>query len=180
MTIDLRDTFSQRAGESDVKVYGLTEIARALGVEAVLVAKWRERRQAAPSRCRTVQRPCVAREGRSSRCSQAADPIEGRDGDPVPTKSERSLPSAGIPPLDAVAQQRFDEVMVGGQNRGIGHPGVVWQGPLQAVVTMGCVAGDNEEAFNSVTSMIMRRANNVAFVAVDDVEQLAVTRLADW
>jgi hypothetical protein len=45
---------------------------------------------------------------------------------------------------------------------------------------MGCVAGDDDEAFNSVTSMIMRRANNVALVAVDDVEQLAVTRLADW
>jgi hypothetical protein len=45
---------------------------------------------------------------------------------------------------------------------------------------MGCVAGDKDEAFNSVTSMSMRRANNVALVWVDDVEQLAVTRLADW
>jgi len=84
------------------------------------------------------------------------------------------------PPLDAAAQQRFNEVMVGGQNSGIGHPGVVWQAPLQVLVTMGCVAGDNNEAFASVKSMIMRRANNVALVAVDDVAQLAVTRLADW
>ena len=44
------------------------------------------------------------------------------------------------------------------------------------VVTTGCVAGDNDEAFNSVTTIIVRRADNVA---VDDVEQLTVTRLAD-
>jgi hypothetical protein len=67
-----------------------------------------------------------------------------------------------------------------GQNRGIGHPGVVWQGSLSAGVTMGCVAADDNEAFASVKSMIMRRANNVALVALEDVEQIEVTRLADW
>jgi hypothetical protein len=34
---------------------------------------------------------------------------------------------------------------------------------------MGCVAGDEDEAFDLVKSMIMRRANNVALVAVEDV-----------
>jgi hypothetical protein len=85
-----------------------------------------------------------------------------------------------FPALDAAAQQRFNEVMVGGQNRGIGHPGVVWEAPLRASVTMGCVAADGDEAFDSVKSMIMRRANNVALVAVEDVEQIEVTRLVDW
>ena len=41
---------------------------------------------------------------------------------------------------------------------------------------MGCVAADDNEAFNSVKSMIMQRANNVALVAVEDVEQIGVTR----
>jgi hypothetical protein len=58
-------------------------------------------------------------------------------------------------------------MMVGGQNRGIGHPGVVWQAPLRASVTMGCVAADDDEAFDSVKSMIMRRANNVALARED-------------
>jgi hypothetical protein len=70
--------------------------------------------------------------------------------------------------------------MVGGQNRGIGQPGVNWQGPLRANVTMGCVASDEDEAFGTVKSMIMRRANNVALIAVEDVERVEVTRLADW
>lgn len=45
---------------------------------------------------------------------------------------------------------------------------------------MGCVAADDDEAFGSVKSMIMRRANNVALVAVEDVERIDVSRLADW
>jgi hypothetical protein len=45
---------------------------------------------------------------------------------------------------------------------------------------MGCVVGDDDEAFSSVKSMIMRRTKNVALVAVDDVEQIEITRLADW
>ncbi len=39
---------------------------------------------------------------------------------------------------------------------------------------------NDDEAFDSVKSMIMRRANNVALVAVEDVERVEVTRLADW
>jgi hypothetical protein len=45
---------------------------------------------------------------------------------------------------------------------------------------MGCVTADDNEAFDSVKSMIIRRANNVALVAVEDVEQIGVTRPADW
>jgi len=70
--------------------------------------------------------------------------------------------------------------MVGGYNRGIGKPGVTWQDSGQALVTMGCMAADDDEAFGSVKSMIMRRANNVALVAADDVERVGVTQLAGW
>jgi hypothetical protein len=42
------------------------------------------------------------------------------------------------------------------------------------------VAGDEDEAFDSVKSMIMRRADKVALVAVEDVERIDATRLADW
>jgi hypothetical protein len=42
------------------------------------------------------------------------------------------------------------------------------------------VAADDGEAFGSVKSMIMRRANNVALVAVEDVERIDVSRLAGW
>ena len=70
--------------------------------------------------------------------------------------------------------------MVGGYNRGIGKPGVTWQDSSRALVTMGCMAADDDEAFGSVESMIMRRANNVALVAVEDVERVGVTRMGDW
>jgi hypothetical protein len=36
-----------------------------------------------------------------------------------------------FPAIDAPARQRFDEVMVGGQNCGIGQLGVAWQAPGQ-------------------------------------------------
>ncbi len=42
------------------------------------------------------------------------------------------------------------------------------------------MAADDDEPFGSVRSMIMRRANNVALVAVEDVERVGVTRLGDW
>jgi hypothetical protein len=45
---------------------------------------------------------------------------------------------------------------------------------------MRYVAGDEDEAFDSVKSMIMRRANNVALVAVEDVERIDATMLAGW
>jgi hypothetical protein len=42
------------------------------------------------------------------------------------------------------------------------------------------MAADDDEAFGAVKSMIMQRANNVALAAVEDVERVGVTRLADW
>jgi hypothetical protein len=45
---------------------------------------------------------------------------------------------------------------------------------------MGGMAADSDEAFSTVKSMIMRRANNVALVAVEDLKRVAVSRLADW
>jgi hypothetical protein len=59
-------------------------------------------------------------------------------------------------------------------------PGAAWKGSDGAIVTMGSVAAHQDEAFGTVKPMIMRRANNVALVAVEDVERLALTRLADW
>ena len=150
-----------------MKMYGLTEIARALGVDAVLVAKWRERGKLPPADAELSVGPVWL--------AETIEPLLEAGG------PDRRLVKLGrFPALDAAAQQRFNEVMVGGQNRGIGHPGVVWEAPLRASVTMGCVAADDDEAFDSVKSMIMRRANNVALVAVEDVEQIEVTRLADW
>jgi 6,7-dimethyl-8-ribityllumazine synthase len=70
--------------------------------------------------------------------------------------------------------------MVGGENRGIGSPGVAWKGITQAEVTMGCVASGETEAFSTVRGMIMRRANNVAQVAVSDVECIGTAVLGDW
>jgi hypothetical protein len=160
-------------------MYGLTEIARALGVDAVLVAKWRERGKLPPADAELSVGPVWL--------AETIEPLLEAGG---PGRRPRRRPGAyevqalvklgRFPALDAAAQQRFNEVMVGGQNRGIGHPGVVWEAPLRASVTMGCVAADDDQAFDSVKSMIMRRANNVALVAIEDVEQIEVTRLADW
>jgi hypothetical protein len=162
-----------------MKMYGLTEIGRALGVDAVLVAKWRERGKLPPADAELSVGPVWL--------AETIEPmLESGGPDRRPrrrpgTYEVQALVKLGrFPALDSAAQQRFNEVMVGGQNRGIGHPGVVWQGSLRASVTMGCVAADDNEAFDSVKSMIMRRANNVALVAVEDVERIDVSRLADW
>jgi hypothetical protein len=162
-----------------VKVYGLTEIARALGVDATLVAKWRERGKLPPVDAELSNGPVWL--------AKTIEPLLESGG---PDRRSRRQPGTyevhalvtlgRFPALDSAAKQRFDEVMTGGQNRGIGHPGVEWQSPLRAYVTMGCVAADDREAFGSVKSMIMRRANNVALVAVEDVEPVEVTRLAAW
>jgi hypothetical protein len=161
-----------------VKVYGLTEIARALGVDAVLVAKWRERGKLPPADAELSVGP-VWLAGTIEPLLESGGPDRKPRGRRPGTYEVEALVALGrFPALDAAAQQRFNEVMVGGHNRGIGQPSVVWRGPLRAIVTMGCMAADNNEAFGTVKSMIMRRANNVALVAVENVERVQVTPLS--
>jgi hypothetical protein len=162
-----------------VKVYGLTEIARALGVDAVLVAKWRERGKLPPADAELSVGP-VWLAGTIEPLLESGGPDRKPRRRPGTYEVEALVKLGRFPAIDTAAQTRFDEVMAGGQNRGIGNPGVVWETTLRACVTMGCVAADDDEAFDSVKSMIMRRANNVALVAVEDVERVKVTRLADW
>jgi hypothetical protein len=163
-----------------VKVYGLTEIARALGVDAVLVAKWRERGKLPSADAELSVGPVWLAESIEP-LLQIGGPARKPAGRRLGMYQVRALVTLGrFPAVDAPARQRFNEVMVGGQNRGIGRPGVAWQTAGRAVVTMGCVATDDDEAFSKVKSMVMRRANNVALVAVEDVERMDVLRLADW
>ena len=167
-------------GEVAVKVYGLTEIARALGVEAVLVAKWRERGKLPPADAELSVGP-VWLAGTIEPLLESGGPDRKPRGRRPGTYEVQALVTLGrFPALDGAAQQRFNDVMVGGHNRGIGQPGVVWKEPLRVIVTMGCMAADDDGAFGTVKSMIMRRANNVALVAVENVERVGVTRLADW
>ncbi len=162
-----------------MKVYGLTEIARALGVDPVLVAKWRERVKLPPADAELSVGP-VWLAGTIEPLLESGGPDrKPRGRRPVTYKVQALVRLGRFPAVDAAAQRRFDEAMVGGYNRGIGTPGVIWQDPGQAVVTMGCMAADDDEAFGSVKSMIMRRANNVALVAVEDVERVGVTRTGD-
>ena len=169
----------QRSWESDVKVYGLNEIARALGVDAVLVAKWRERGKLPPADAELANGPVwLAR--RSSRCLRLADRSGGREAGQAPTgpRTGRPRPVSRPGRRGQAAFRRGDGRRPEPRNRPV--RGVAWRGPLQAEVTMGCVAADDAEAFSSVKSMIMRRANNVALVAVAEVEPVSVTRLGDW
>jgi len=166
--------------EAAVKVYGLTEIARALGVDPVLVAKWRERGKLPPADAELAVGP-VWLAGTIEPVLEDGGPGRKLQGRRTGMYEVQALVRLGrFPAVDDPARQRFDEVMLGGHNRGIGQPAVTWQSTGQALVTMGCVAAGYEEAFGSVKSMIMRRASNVALVAVEDVERFAVTRLADW
>jgi hypothetical protein len=163
-----------------VKVYGLTEIARALGVDPMLVAKWRERGKLPPADAELSVGP-VWLAGTIEPLIENGGPDRKPRGRRPGTYEVQALVKLGrFPVVDTAAHQRFDEAMVGGYNRGIGKPGVTWQDSGQALVTMGCMAADDDEAFGSVKSMIMRRANNVALVAVEDVERVGVTQLADW
>ena len=163
-----------------MKAYGLTEIARALGVDPMLVAKWRERGKLPPADAELSVGP-VWLAGTIEPLIENGGPDRKPRGRRPGTYEVQALVKLGrFPAVDTAAQLRFDEAMVGGYNRGIGKPGVTWQNSGQALVTMGCMAADDDEAFGSVKSMIMRRANNVALVAVEDVERVGVTRLADW
>jgi len=150
--------------EVAVKVYGLTEIAPALGVDPVLVAKWRERGKLPPADAELSVGP-VWLAGTIEPLIESGGPDRKPRGRRPGAYEVQALVKLGrFPAVDAPAQQRFDEPMVGGYNRGIGKPGVTWQDVSRALVTMGCMAADDDEAFGSVKSMIMRRANNVSLV----------------
>jgi hypothetical protein len=171
---------SLATGEAGVKVYGLTEIGRALGVDAALVAKWRERGKLPPADAELSVGPVWLARSIEPLLESGGPDRKPRGRRPGTYEVQVLVKLGRFPAVDAPAQQRFDQTMVGGYNRGIGSPGVTWQDSSQALVTMGCMAADDDEAFDSVKSMIMRRSNNVALVAVDDVERVGVTRLGDW
>ncbi len=146
----------------------------------MLVAKWRERGKLPPADAELSVGP-VWLAGTIEPMLESGGPDRKPRGRRSGMYEVQAFVRLGrFPAVDSAARRRFDDVMVGGHNRGIGKPGVAWPGPGEAMVTMGCVAADDDEAFDSVKSMIMRRANNVALVAVEDVERVAVTRLADW
>jgi hypothetical protein len=163
-----------------VRVYGLTEIARALGVEPMLVAKWRERGKLPPADAELSVGPVWLADTIEPLLESGGPDRKSRGRRPGAYEVRALVKVGRFPPVDGAARQRFDEAMVAGYNRGIGQPGVTWQDSSCALVAMGCMAADDDEAFSSVRSMIMRRANNVAMVAVEDVERVQVTRLGDW
>jgi hypothetical protein len=146
----------------------------------MLVAKWRERGKLPPADAELSVGP-VWLAGTIEPLIENGGPDRKPRGRRPGTYEVQALVKLGrFPAVDTAAQQRFDAAMVGGYNRGIGKPGVIWRNPGRVLVTMGCMAADDDEAFGSVKSMIMRRANNVALVAVEDVEQVGVSRLGDW
>lgn len=165
-----------------MKVYGMTEIARALGVEPAVVAKWRERGKLPVADTELSLGPVWLAETIEPVLENGGPDRKppGRRGPRAVYEVRARVKFGRFPSVDEAAQERFRDAMMGGYNRWLVEAGVAWESPGQAVVWMGCTALDEDEAFDLVKSMIMRRANNVARVALDEVRRVKVTRLGDW
>ena len=171
----------QAGWELGVKVYGMTEIARALGVDPGLVAKWRDRGKLPVADAELALGPVWL--------AETIEPVLESGGPDRKPPGRRSrgvymvrarVKVSRFPSVDEAGRGRFNEAMMGGYNRWLAEPGVNWEQHDQAVVWMPVTATDEAEAVDMVKTMIMRRANNLAQVALDEVERLSVERLGDW
>lgn len=163
-----------------MKVYGITEIARALGVDPVLVSKWRERSKLPPADAELSFGPVWL--------AESIEPFL-EEGGPEPKSPglrhkkyavSATMLAGSYPPVTAKHRKRFTSSIHQLYSRGLLSPEVEWQGQDRAHVRIGCVASSPQEAARVTSTIIMRRAQFDAQIGVRDVDIVDVEALGDW
>ena len=164
---------------SVVKVYGATEIARALGVEPALVSKWRERNKLPAPDAELSFGPVWL--------AQTIEPVLAAGGPPRRTPGgplSRYVVKARMTadPCPAVGERqrnRFAVAIEQTRNRSLGLASVDWEDDRKAIVRLYSEAPDPETAAVSIESLIMRAAQNTGEINVEGVEIIEVAVNAD-
>jgi hypothetical protein len=159
-----------------VKVYGITEVARALDAHPGLVGKWRERHKLPAPDAELATGPVWL-----------ADTIEPliAAGGPEPKAPGKRLRkfevtarmTAGLyPSLTNTRRSNFQAAIAATHRTGyLKPPTVRWDMLDEATVTIECEAHDPSTAAETVRSIIRRNAEFVAQIGVREIEVVEIS-----
>ena len=163
-----------------MKIYGTTEIARTLHVDAALVSKWRERNKLPPADAELSSGPVWLAETIEPFLKAGRPAAKPRGGPLSLYVVSARMKTGRFPPIGSEDQERFTEAITGIRSRALFNPTVTWTGAHQAEVKIGCMASEPVEAGSRVRTIIMRQAQSGAHIGVKDVEIEMIKRLDDW
>jgi hypothetical protein len=157
-----------------MKVYGITEIARALDTDPGLVGKWRERHKLPAPDAELTTGPVWL--------AETIEPLLAAGGPEPRTPGQRlrkfqvtARMTAGLyPPLNNDRRFSFQAAIIATHRTGK-QPTVLWDMLDEATVTMECEAHEPSAAAEIIRSVIRKNAELVAHIGVRDIEIISIS-----
>jgi hypothetical protein len=158
-----------------MKVYGITEIARALDTDPGLVGKWRERHKLPAPDAELATGPVWL--------ADTIEPLLAAGGPEPRTPGQRlrkfkvtaRMTAGPYPALTNDRRSFFQAAIAAIRQPGSLEPSARWDMLDEATVTMECEAHEPSAAAETVRSIIRKNAELVAHIGVREIEILSVS-----
>lgn len=159
-----------------MKVYGITEIARALDTDPGLVGKWRERHKLPAPDAELATGPVWL--------ADTIEPLLAAGGPEPRTPGQRlrtfrvtARMTAGPYPALTNDRRSFFQAAIAAAHRAgdLEPPTVRWDMLDEATVTMACEAHDPPAAAEAIRSIIRKNAELVAHIGVREIEIISIS-----
>src|SRR6266849_874627 len=159
-----------------LKVYGISEIARALDAEPGLVGKWRERHKLPAPDAELATGPVWLAETIEPLLA-AGGPAARPPGQRLRTFRVTARMTAGpYPALTNARRSSFQAAIAATHRTGyLKRPAARWDQLDEATVTIECEAHDPAAAAETVRSIIRRNAEFVAQIGVREIEVVKIS-----
>ena len=159
-----------------MKVYGITEIARALDADPGLVGKWRERHKLPAPDAELATGP-VWLAGTIEPLLAAGGPEPRTPGQRLRKFQVTARMTAGLyPALTNDRRSHFQAAIATTHRTGYLEPPTVrWDMLDEATVTIECEAHEPSAAAETVRSIIRRNAEFVAHIGVREIEIISIS-----
>jgi hypothetical protein len=159
-----------------LKIYGIREIARALGADPGLVGKWRERNKLPAPDAELATGPVWLAETIEP-LLQAGGPQPKAPGKRLRRFEVTARMTAGLyPSLTNARRSNFQAAIAATHRTGyLKPPAARWDTLDEATVTLECEAHDPSAAAETARSIIRRYAELVAQIGVREIEIVKIS-----
>jgi hypothetical protein len=158
-----------------MKIYGITEIARALDTDPGLVGKWRERHKLPAPDAELATGPVWL--------ADTIEPLLAAGGPEPRTPGQRlrkfrvtaRMTAGPYPALTNDRRSFFQAAIVATHRPGYLEPTARWDMLDEATVTMECEAHEPSAAAETIRSIIRKNAELVAHIGVREIEITSIS-----
>jgi hypothetical protein len=159
-----------------LKVYGITEIARALDADPGLVGKWRERHKLPAPDAELATGPVWLAETIEP-LLEVGGPQPKAPGQRLRKFEVTARMTAGLyPSLTDARRSKFQAAIAATHRTSyLKRPAVRWDMLDEATITLECEAHDRSTAAETVRSIIRRNAEFVAQIGVREIEIIKIS-----